>query len=142
MTKEELEVLKEYIKENKLDTPNRKRWRVDQRNYLSKYMESKGMPHWEIAEVLNRDRTTVIHGLKTYEALKGFKYFHQNVYQLMVDFPIVGYAEKYRLKMSNRSTVLATFNTEQFSKVVEVKRENQLKTYEEALKFIVESYEA
>ena len=40
MTKEELEVLKEYIEKNKLDTPNRKRWKVDQRNYLFKYILS------------------------------------------------------------------------------------------------------
>ena len=79
MNLEEIENIRLYIQAECLDGKCRKRGLVDQRSYLYHMLRKEaGMTLVKIGEMFNKDHATIMHGLKSYEALKDSKLFIVN----------------------------------------------------------------
>lgn len=63
------EKLIEFIKVNELDNPNRSRQKVYQRSILYRFLRDRGYTLEMIGDLFDRDHATVLHGLKSAEAV-------------------------------------------------------------------------
>jgi chromosomal replication initiation ATPase DnaA len=84
-----IRVVKSIAKYKSLDVKNRQRIIVDQRNYLffilrARVLQATGnkITYPEIADIFNKDHSTVIHGIKLVEYLKVDRQFNKNIKEL------------------------------------------------------------
>ena len=135
-----LQEIKDYICEEGLDTKSRKREFVFRRMYLYKYLRvMHSLPLEKIGDMFNKNHATVLNGLNKFEVL--FKYsdfwniVHKEFDLFFIDTSITH--EEIIIQWTN----LIKWNREQFNKITDVRISQELETNEEAIKFIIDSYE-
>jgi len=68
-----IEEIKQYIKDNGLDTRSRKRPQVYQRAFLSAYLYNNGMTLEDVARLFKRHHSTIIHCVSLHNDLSSYK---------------------------------------------------------------------
>ena len=133
-----VERIKEHIEKYSLDVPCRKREVVYKRMYLFKYLQQmEGMSLISIGKMFNRDHSTVIHGLRTFDNVKLYEDFMDYTRKEFELFKI----NTFRRDLYTLNRTPIQFSREQFETIVEVRIKENIETNEEAIKFIIESYE-
>jgi hypothetical protein len=130
--------IQEYIQAEQLDGKNRRRDLVYRRIYLFKYLKQmEGLSLVEIGKLFNRDHSTVIHGLKAFENAKLYDDFMDYTRKEFELFKI----NTFRRDLYTLNRTPVQYSKEQFKTIVEVREYNNIETNEEAIKFIIDSYE-
>ena len=131
-------MIKEYIIQEKLNVKCRKREFVYRRVYLFKYLQQmEGMTLTAIGELFELDHATVIHGLKTFDNVKLYSDFMDYTRKEFELFKI----NTFRRDLYTLNRTPIQFSTEQFETIVDVRISQELDTNEDAIKFIINSYE-
>ena len=73
LTVMDLNEVKQYIKDNRLNTKNRKRPQVYQRAFLSAYLYDNGVTLEEIGRLFNRHHATIMHSISLHTDLTSYK---------------------------------------------------------------------
>jgi hypothetical protein len=134
----QIEEVKEFIKTNGLDVKSRKRYLIDKRSYMYKYLEiTFGMSKTQIGKIFNKDHATVIHGLKSYEQNKTLKDYLFNVQGLIKEFPIRSEMESIMDAFYSKNTILSHLNEKEFLKLHRYRMDNELRTGEDAIKDLI-----
>ena len=134
-----IEEIKEYICSEGLDVKSRKREVVYRRIYLFRYLKQmEGMSLISIGKMFNRDHSTVIHGLRTFDNVKLYEDFMDYTRKEFELFKI----NTFRRDLYTLNRTPIQFSREQFETIVEVRTKENIETNEEAIKFIIESYES
>ena len=104
------ELLNEVILKYDVNTKSRKREKVYARYVISRYLRNKGWTLCKIGEVLNRDHSNIVHGLKQFELLKkemDFKFIYSVILrdleetELTLENPLITEVEDRVLKCEN-----------------------------------------
>jgi hypothetical protein len=133
-----IEEIKEYIFSEGLAVKSRKREVVYRRIYLFRYLKQmEGMSLISIGKMFNRDHSTVIHGLRTFDNVKLYEDFMDYTRKEFELFKI----NTFRRDLYTLNRTPIQFSREQFETIVEVRINENIETNEEAIKFIIESYE-
>ena len=130
--------VEEYISAEGLNTKSRRRDIVYRRMYLFKYlkqMQDKTLT--EIGGLFNRDHSTIIHGLKTFEDVKLYDDFIDYTQKEFELFRI----DTFRRDLRTLNRIPVQFSREEFETIAKVRMENNLETNHEAVKFIIQQYE-
>lgn len=90
-----------------------------------------------IGKLFNRDHSTVIHGLKAFENAKLYDDFMDYTRKEFELFKI----NTFRRDLYTLNRTPIQYSKEQFKTIVEVREDNNIETNEEAIKFIIDSYE-
>ena len=131
-------MIKEYIIQEKLNVKCRKREFVYRRVYLFKYLQQmEGMTLPAIGELFDLHHSTVIHGLKTFDNVKLYSDFMDYTRKEFELFKI----NTFRRDLYTLNRTPIQFRTEQFETIVDVRISQELDTNEDAIKFIINSYE-
>jgi hypothetical protein len=134
-----IEEIKEYIFSEGLAVKSRKRDIVYRRIYLFRYLKQmEGMSLISIGKMFNRDHSTVIHGLRTFDNVKLYEDFMDYTRKEFELFKI----NTFRRDLYTLNRTPVQYTNEQFKTIVDVRIQNKLETNEEAIKFIIDSYEA
>lgn len=134
-----IEEIKEYICTEGLDVKSRKRDIVYRRIYLFRYLKQmEGMSLISIGKMFNRDHSTVIHGLRTFDNVKLYEDFMDYTRKEFELFKI----NTFRRDLYTLNRTPIQFSKEQFETIVEVRIKENIETNEEAIKFIIDSYES
>jgi hypothetical protein len=88
--------------------------------------------------MFNRDHSTVIHGLRTFDNVKLYEDFMDYTRKEFELFKI----NTFRRDLYTLNRTPIQFSREQFETIVEVRTKENIETNEEAIKFIIESYES
>lgn len=82
-TKSITRIVTEIAKENNLITRSRKRELVDQRRYLFHVLRDRALLSLSlIGRIFEKDHATVLHGLRTYDEIKNFPDFLDNIKEI------------------------------------------------------------
>ncbi len=130
--------VEEYISAEGLNTKSRRRDIVYRRMYLFKYlkqMQDKTLT--EIGNLFNRDHSTIIHGLKTFEDVKLYDDFIDYTQKEFELFRI----DTFRRDLRTLNRIPVQFSREEFETIAQVRIENNLENNHEAVKFIIQQYE-
>ena len=134
-----LQEIKDYICAEGLDTKSRKREVVYRRIYLFKYLQQmEGLTLTAIGKMFNKDHATVIHGLKTFDNVKLYEDFMDYTRKEFEIFKI----NTFRRDLYTLNRTPVQFSKEQFEVITDVRISQELETNEEAIKFIINSYES
>jgi hypothetical protein len=134
-----IEEIKEYICSEGLAVKSRKREVVYRRIYLFRYLKQmEGMSLISIGKMFNRDHSTVIHGLRTFDNVKLYEDFMDYTRKEFELFKI----NTFRRDLYTLNRTPIQFSREQFETIVDVRIKENIETNEEAIKFIIESYES
>ena len=135
----DIEEVKQYIEENGLAGKKRVREYVDQRNYLYKHIRTKyGYSFSRISAMFNRDHATVIHGIKSHDALKGTKEYVNNVCVLMDKFHIDSDMAYLNKKLAKNDVILVKITSKQLLKLTRFRLDNQISKPEDAIKLLID----
>ena len=133
-----IEEIKEYICTEGLDVKSRKREIVYRRIYLFRYLKQmEGMSLISIGKMFNRDHSTVIHGLRTFDNVKLYEDFMDYTRKEFELFKI----NTFRRDLYTLNRTPIQYTNEQFKTIVDVRIKENIETNEEAIKFIIDSYE-
>ena len=133
-----IEEIKEYICTEGLAVKSRKREVVYRRIYLFRYLKQmEGMSLISIGKMFNRDHSTVIHGLRTFDNVKLYEDFMDYTRKEFELFKI----NTFRRDLYTLNRTPVQYTNEQFKTIVDVRIQNKLETNEEAIKFIIDRYE-
>lgn len=133
-----IEEIKEYICTEGLDVKSRKRDIVYRRIYLFRYLKQmEGMSLISIGKMFNRDHSTVIHGLRTFDNVKLYEDFMDYTRKEFELFKI----NTFRRDLYTLNRTPIQYTNEQFKTIVDVRIKENIETNEEAIKFIIDSYE-
>lgn len=133
-----IEEIKEYICMEGLDVKSRKRDIVYRRIYLFRYLKQmEGMSLISIGKMFNRDHSTVIHGLRTFDNVKLYEDFMDYTRKEFELFKI----NTFRRDLYTLNRTPIQYTNEQFKTIVDVRIKENIETNEEAIKFIIDSYE-
>lgn len=133
-----IEEIKEYIFTEGLDVKSRKRDIVYRRIYLFRYLKQmEGMSLISIGKMFNRDHSTVIHGLRTFDNVKLYEDFMDYTRKEFELFKI----NTFRRDLYTLNRTPIQYTNEQFKTIVDVRIKENIETNEEAIKFIIDSYE-
>ena len=133
-----IEEIKEYICKEGLDVKSRKRDIVYRRIYLFRYLKQmEGMSLISIGKMFNRDHSTVIHGLRTFDNVKLYEDFMDYTRKEFELFKI----NTFRRDLYTLNRTPIQYTNEQFKTIVDVRIKENIETNEEAIKFIIDSYE-
>ena len=131
-------MIKEYIIQEKLAGKKRRRDLVYRRIYLFKYLHTmEGMTLVDIGKLFNRDHSTVIHGLKTFDNVKLYSDFMDYTRKEFELFKI----NTFRRDLYTLNRTPIQYTNEQFKTIVDVRINNNLETNEEAIKLIINDYQ-
>ena len=84
-----MELIRNYIVEEKLDGKNRKTEKVYKRSYLYAYLRyTHNMRLEQIGCLFNRHHASVIHGIEIYNIFKNDKYYLEKIEDTKKEFPM------------------------------------------------------
>ena len=136
-----VERVKQYIEDEGLTIKSRKKEFVFRRMYLYKYLRvMHSMPLEKIGEMFGKNHATIINGLEKFDILYKYKDFW-NIVHKEFDLFFIDTSETYE-EIIIQFTNMIKWNREQFNKIVEVRIKENIETNEEAIKFIIDSYES
>jgi len=136
-----VERVKQYIEDEGLTIKSRKKEFVFRSMYLYKYLRvMHSMPLEKIGEMFGKNHATIINGLEKFDILYKYKDFW-NIVHKEFDLFFIDTSETYE-EIIIQFTNMIKWNREQFNKIVEVRIKENIETNEEAIKFIIDRYEA